>query len=128
MDKRDIEYVKNILRIGTVTWHSRTECLNRGRRLRVVGKYANGKDKTLWERACDKCGEWYLLKDNLLEVDHREEIGPFNGDWNEFLERMYCSVDNLDALCIPCHKRKTSNFNATLKFKRKNETTGDCPL
>ena len=89
MDKRDIEYVKNILRIGTVTWHSRTECLNRGRRLRVVGKYANGKDKTLWERACDKCGEWYLLKDNLLEVDHREEIGPFNGDWNEFLERIY---------------------------------------
>jgi 5-methylcytosine-specific restriction endonuclease McrA len=119
MSDDDIEYIKNTLRRGTVTWPGRAECLNRGRRKRVIGKTKKGEDKFLWERNCDGCNTWHLLKDNLLEVDHIVEIGPFNGDWNDFIKRMYCDQSNLQALCMVCHKRKTSNFNSTLRFERK---------
>ena len=120
MDRETELYIINVLRRGTVTWSGRTECLNRGRRKRVIGKYKNGSDKFLWERACDGCGEWHLLKDNDLEVDHLEEVGPFEGCFDKFVRRMYCEQSNLQALCFTCHKVKTSKFNATLRFKRKN--------
>lgn len=121
MDKETQDYIINVLRRGTVTWPGRTECLNRGRRKKVVGKYLNGKEKFLWERACDGCGEWHLLKDSDLEVDHIDEVGPFKGDWGAFIKRMYCGPENLQALCFTCHARKTSRFNSTLRFTRKNK-------
>lgn len=119
MDKSDIIYVINVLRRGTITWSGRNDCLNRGRRKRVVGKLKNGQDKFLWERDCEACNEWFLLKDNLLEVDHIEEIGSFTGDWSDFINRMYCEQSNLQALCQNCHAKKTSRFNSTMRFSRK---------
>lgn len=122
MDKETVDYIINTLRRGTITWAGRTECLNRNRRKRVIGTTKAGKEKFLWERDCDSCGEWFLLKDNLLEVDHVVEIGPFKGDWNDFIPRIYCGQDNLQALCHVCHTRKTSRFNSTLRFERKKNT------
>lgn len=60
-----------------------------------------------------------MQKDGLLEVDHIKEIGGFCGDWNATISRMYCGQDNLQALCIPCHARKTAVFSANLRFTRK---------
>ena len=125
MDRETQDYIKNVLRQGTVTWKGRTDCLNRGRRKRVIGKTKKGEEKFLWERACDGCGEWHLQKDADLEVDHIEEIGPFNGDWNDFIARMYCDQSNLQALCFSCHAKKTSRFNSTLRFTRKNKDAID---
>lgn len=122
MDKETIDYIINVLRQGTITWSRRTECLNRGRRKRVIGVIKHGpnkgQEKFVWERNCDQCGEWKDLKDNLFEVDHIVEIGGFeasNCDWNVFLPRMYCELDNLQALCHSCHARKTATFNATMR-------------
>lgn len=125
MDKQTLEYVINVLRRGTTTWQGRNDCLNRGRRKRVVGTYKNGKEKFLWERQCDHCKEWFLLKDNMLEVDHVIEIGPYKGDLHDYIERMYCGQDNLQALCIPCHSHKTSGFNSTLRYERKLKVRDD---
>jgi 5-methylcytosine-specific restriction endonuclease McrA len=119
MKKDDIDYIINILRRGTTSWAGRNECLNRGRRQRPNGKTTKGKEKFLWERACDSCGEWHLLKDADLEVDHIVEIGPFKNDWDDFIKRMYCGQENLQALCFTCHSRKTSKFNSTLRYERK---------
>lgn len=119
MDKETIEYICNVLRRGSVTWSGRTECLNRNRRLRIIGKKKNGEEKGLWERQCDGCGEWKLLKDNELEVDHIDEVGPYKGDLHDFASRIYCSQENLQALCFVCHSKKTSNWNATRRFERK---------
>jgi hypothetical protein len=116
MDKETTDYILNLLRRGTTTWSGRTQCLNRGRRKRKVGA------KLLWERNCDGCGEWHLQKDNSLEVDHIDEVGPYKGDLHAYAERMYCGQDNLQALCFTCHSRKTSRYNSTLRFQRKNVT------
>jgi len=113
VNKEDIDYVMNILRRGTITWSGRTQCLNRNR----YKKEVNGR--LLWARDCDGCGESHLQKDNDLEVDHISEVGGFKGDWNSIIESMYCPQDNLQALCFVCHSKKTSKFNASLRFSRK---------
>lgn len=119
MDKQTQNYLISVLRAASVTWGGRTQCLNEGRRLRKVGTFKDGRDKFVWEHDCKYCGKWFDQKDSLLEVDHIVEIGPFNGDWTDYINRMFCGQDNLQRLCIPCHGRKTSS-NATLRHKRKN--------
>ena len=121
MDKKTIKYITNVLRQASISWEGRTECLNRGRRKRIVGKLKDGRDETLWENNCESCNKWFLQKDNMIEVDHIVEIGPYKGDLHEFANRIFCEQSNLQRLCIECHKRKTSNFNATLTFKRKEK-------
>lgn len=113
MDKKTTKYILNILRQGTITWSGRTECLNRGRyKVKIEGK-------SLWARNCDLCGEMHLQKNNDLEVDHIIEIGGFKGSWDEIINRMYCGQENLQALCFSCHKKKSSRYNASLRFQRK---------
>jgi hypothetical protein len=114
-------HIINILRQGTITWSGRKECLNRGRRQRVIGKKKDGEDKLLWERVCDGCGEWHLQKDNDLEVDHIDEVGPFKGCFDIFIRRMYCLQENLQALCFTCHTRKTSRWNSQRNYTRKHK-------
>jgi 5-methylcytosine-specific restriction endonuclease McrA len=128
MDKETIEYIKNSLRQASVTWKGRTECLNKNRRKRINENRGRGQRHELWENNCEKCGEWYLLKDNQLEVDHIVEIGPMtftpagDPDWTVWIKKLYCGPENLQRLCITCHQKKTSSFNATLKFKRKDKS------
>jgi 5-methylcytosine-specific restriction endonuclease McrA len=55
-----------------------------------------------------------------MEVDHIIEIGSFNGNWNEYLFRHFPAQENLQALCVPCHLKKTKAFNsARTRWKRK---------
>jgi 5-methylcytosine-specific restriction endonuclease McrA len=95
--------------------------MNEGRRKRILGKHKNGTEKFIWENDCKECGKWFALKDGKLEIDHKEEIGPFSGDWNEYINRMFCDQSNLQRLCIQCHLIKTSRFNSTLRYERKNK-------
>lgn len=122
MDKDTQQYILNILRQGTIAWKGRAECLRRHRKLVHEGLfYKNGNPiyKYYWQ--CAECKSWFRDVESL-EVDHIKEIGPLES-WDkikEHIEKMYCGQDNLQALCIVCHERKTSKFNATLNFTRKN--------
>lgn len=122
MDRDTERYLISVLRQASVTWSGRTACLNRGRRKRVVGTMKDGRDKTVWENNCEGCGVWRDLKDNAFEVDHIEEVGPFKNDWNDFINRIFCEQSNLQRLCVHCHLKKTSKFNATLRYQRKTPT------
>ena len=119
MDKDTIKYVLNILREGTITWSGRAECLKRARRQKVEGiwtKKLTTRKKYYW--VCSKCGEEYR-DESSMEVDHISEVGAFKGDWGDFINRLYCGQENLQVLCVTCHKKKTSNYNATKRFVRK---------
>jgi 5-methylcytosine-specific restriction endonuclease McrA len=118
MEKETIKHILNVLRYGTITWHVRTQCLNRNRVQKQIGVTLKGKPKLKYFYYCDKCKKEF--KDSSsLEVDHITEIGSFNGDFNTYIKRMYCPIDNLQSLCVSCHLVKTSNFNSSIKYTRK---------
>jgi 5-methylcytosine-specific restriction endonuclease McrA len=117
MSTKTKNHIISVLRRGTITWPARAECLNKNRVRIKVGVFKNGKNKMVWKYPCEECEEMFNKED--LEVDHKIEVGPHTGDWNRFIRRLYCSLNNLQALCISCHERKTSKFNAMLRFARK---------
>lgn len=123
MDKNTIKHLKQLLRQGTITWHVKNSVLNRDRELRHVGFTLAGKKKFKYFYKCQGCKEFFPHVD-LLEVDHIVEIGeldtrnPMKIDWSSYIYKMYCDESNLQALCIPCHKRKTSKFSTT-RLRRK---------
>ena len=121
-DKETTQHVMNILRQGTIKWEGRKECLRRARK-KVLEESKNGKKpkyKFYWQ--CNCCKQWYRDV-SQIEVDHINEIGPFENDWNLFIEKMYfCGQENLQALCLVCHSRKTSIFaSAISRYKRKQK-------
>lgn len=123
MDKDTQRYLINILRQGTTKWAGRSECFRRNRKLVHDGEFfKNGSPKYKYHWQCSNCKSWFRDQ-SQLEVDHIVEVGPLES-WDnikEFIERMYCGQENLQLLCSVCHQKKTSKFNAELKYKRKSK-------
>ena len=128
MDKKTEKHILNILRHGTITWYERNECLNRGRREKVIGSKKDGTEKTIYERVCDICGEWRELRENALEVDHIDPVGSFNGNFDDYVRRMYCDPRNLQAVCVKCHDRKSAKENAIRRKIKREEREEDIDL
>jgi hypothetical protein len=119
VDKKTEKHILNVLRQGTVTWQGRSLCLKAVRKRFKTGTYKNGKDKLVYHYQCNTCKAWF--RDFEVEVDHIEEIGSFNGDFDEYIRRMYCGQDNLQVLCVPCHRLKSSHNSCKRnEWKRKN--------
>jgi 5-methylcytosine-specific restriction endonuclease McrA len=117
LDKEDLKHILNVLRRGTITWKKRGDCLRKDRKREYLGQYKNGKEKSRWVYRCQKCKRFFDMAS--MEVDHIDEVGPFCGDFNRYVKRMYCSQDNLQSLCTDCHMKKTSGYNSSLKYTRK---------
>lgn len=115
----DIYFIRNTLRRETIKWPGRKECLRRAKKRVLERRDKNGKAvyKNHWQ--CAGCKRW-VRDEKELEMDHIIEVGPFNGDWNEYLLRLFPSQDNLQMLCIPCHMKKTKAYNsARSRWERK---------
>lgn len=120
MTPQEIKYIMNVLRQGTIAWVGRKEALVRAR----IKKFDRRNKKTgekifkFWWK-CAKCGRLERNQDNV-EVDHIEEVGSWNGSWEDMVHRIYCRQDNLQVLCLTCHAAKTLKFrNAREEFKRR---------
>jgi len=73
------------------------------------------------EYMCSACNEWHMGKN--IQVDHIEPVvSPNDGfkDWNTFIARLFCEVDNLAVLCKVCHEKKTNEEKRIAKERRKN--------
>ena len=81
------------------------EVKRRARVEKKEGHFKNGKEKIRVYYECYLCKG--LFKDKDIEVEHVEPIGKFRGCWNEFISKLFCSIDNLDVACKECHKKKT---------------------
>jgi hypothetical protein len=67
-----------------------------------------------WTR-CSACGK--LTPTYLAEVDHTDPIIPVDRSlesmtWDEIIDRVFCSPNNLAILDKICHKLKTASENA----------------
>jgi 5-methylcytosine-specific restriction endonuclease McrA len=60
-----------------------------------------------FEYQCALCKQAFQRK--KVEVDHIKPAGSLNeyDDLPGFVERLYCEPDDLQVLCIPCHRDKT---------------------
>ncbi len=84
---------------------------------------------------CAKCGQAFLDKTGSREiaVDHIEPVVPLDRplkDRGEYIDRLFCSVDNLQILCNykgerngikSCHKIKTAEERALAATYRKEK-------
>ncbi len=118
MTDSDIEFIINELRKASVKWEGRRLCLERHRVSIEEGHYKNGKVKNKYYWRCAECDNIFR-DESSMEVDHTIEIGPYKGNLHEYAARMFCAQSNLQALCVACHSKKTSSFNARLKYERK---------
>lgn len=56
---------------------------------------------------CAHCGRLFMRKD--IAVDHIDPVIPLNStftSWDNFIERLFCSKENLQVLCSYTLKRK----------------------
>jgi len=120
IDKKDLKYILNLLREGTVQWQGRSKCLERFRKKVFERMSLKGKPiyKFFW--TCALCSKDYRNISDV-QVDHIYEVGSYKGDLHDYISRLYCDQDNLQVLCVYCHQVKTSNFNATLRLERKKK-------
>lgn len=91
---------------------------------RIATKKAEVKEGKILKWRCAKCG--VLVGKGEKHRDHiRPVVDPatgWNGSWDTYRDRMgYDEPDNLQILCLKCHKEKTNGENKLRKRKSTNE-------
>lgn len=73
---------------------------------------------------CNDCGHEYKAFE--LAVDHIQPVGTTPeypatnvGDWERWMDKLFCSEDNLQVLCTNCHARKTREERRVPKVRQK---------
>ena len=75
---------------------------------------------------CAECKKDFAPKD--VQVDHIQpivEIGTLSKDmsWDEIVNRIFCSEDNLQVLCRDCHAKKSRAENAERRAIKNAKST-----
>lgn len=73
---------------------------------------------------CKEAGIEALYGPKQIVLDHiHPVIDPFDGwvDWNNYIERLFCDVDNWQVLCKDHHDMKTTLENEIRKDVKKDE-------
>jgi len=65
-----------------------------------------------------------------VQVDHKNSVIPIESgwkwDWNEFVDNLFCDIDNLQLLCENCHDIKTKKEQEQrTELRRLNKQTLD---
>ena len=99
-------FITSTLRAGARRWQPKYETLNAAK----TEKKINEKTGRLAQHyRCSLCSNEFTAKD--MEVDHiLPAVDPIVGftSWDEFINRLFCEQENLQALCRPCHKVKSA--------------------
>ena len=98
-------FITSTLRAGARRWQPKYDTLNAAK----TEKKTNPKSGRLAQHyRCEICQEEFTQKD--MNVDHiNPAVDPDKGfeTWDIFINRLFCERDNLQAICVPCHKEKT---------------------
>lgn len=102
--------------------------------LRRVWRYYPLRRKTLEEAFNPETGLYLcaLCKREVedVQVDHIQAIGTCKRpdgrtDYNMFVDRLLTTKDNLQCLCVPCHKQKTKIENKERSDAKKALNSSD---
>ena len=108
LSKKDLQSIRGALRTAFIRSEYKKSFLNSI----CLKEYKIRKDGSKYSKPtsyfiCSICLSKHLLKD--CKVDHINPIGQyFDFDHTTgFIERLWCTFDNLQGLCDSCHKDKT---------------------
>lgn len=98
-------FIVSVLRVGSRKWPPKYETLNEA----FVGVKTNEKTGRLCKHyKCAKCNNDFPSKD--VQVDHiNPVVDPNTGftSFDDYIARLFCGKDNLQVLCVECHKEKS---------------------
>lgn len=103
-------FIVQTLRYGSRKWPPKFETLAEAKTEKKVNP-ATGRLAQFYR--CNACKQEYTNKD--VEVDHIiPVVDPKDGfvDWNTYIDRLFCSKDNYQVLCVSCHKKKSKKERA----------------
>lgn len=98
-------FITSILRSGSRRWAPKYSTLKDAYTKTKINKKSGRLAKHFRCAIC--AGEFTSTN---VQVDHIIPIGK-GGDWNSFIEALFCEKENLQVLCKPCHKDKTKSEN-----------------
>lgn len=110
MDKGKKTFAINILRRGMYRWYHKWTAEKRTH----IGRN---------EYYCEECG--MIGPKKSTQIDHRiPVVDPQKGftSFDDYVDRLYCEANNLQRLCIPCHKEKSANEVSIRAENRKPST------
>lgn len=98
-------FVISALRAAFRKWPPKSEVLKSAK----VGMVMSTKLKRLVNNyQCAICNNTFTS--THMQVDHIEPVvNPKKGwvSWTQFIERLFCEADSLQAVCKDCHQKKT---------------------
>lgn len=104
-EARKKSFIVAVLRNGSRRWPPKYTALNNAK----TDKKINKKTGRLAQHfRCNACKEEFPAKE--VQVDHiKPVVDPKTGfkDWNTFVKRLFCDIDNLQVLCKTCHQEKS---------------------
>ncbi len=114
-DARFRSFVTSALRAASRRWPPKYKALKEA----FVGRKENKKTgKLAMHYKCAKCKKQFVAAD--VQVDHvLPVVDPKVGfvSWDDFINRIFCEIENLQVMCKPCHKVKTELEKAERKKK-----------
>lgn len=68
---------------------------------------------------CNGCKKEFVQ--SSVQVDHIVPVMKATGfdTWDDYINSLFCSKDNLQVLCLGCHRIKTNNENKDRRSARK---------
>lgn len=96
--------IRSCLRNKSRHWKPIQECKLKARR-----KYTGPNKRRRWEYHCSNCNNYF--PDGDVEIDHILPAGSLKcySDLPGFVERLFCTVDNLRCVCKTCHLKITKD-------------------
>jgi 5-methylcytosine-specific restriction endonuclease McrA len=114
-DSRFRSFVTSALRAASRRWPPKFKALKEA----FVGRKTNKKTgKLAMHYKCAKCKKHFVAAD--VQVDHiLPVVDPKVGfvSWDDFINRIFCEIENLQVMCKPCHKVKTEEEKLERKKK-----------
>lgn len=114
-DARFRSFVTSALRAASRRWPPKYKALKEA----FVGRQVNAKTgKLAMHYRCAACQKLYVASD--VQVDHiLPVVDPKKGfvSWDDFINRIFCEIENLQVMCKLCHKIKTDQEKLERKKK-----------
>lgn len=100
-------FITSLLRSGSRRWGPKFQALANAKTVKRIDP-ASGRLAQHFR--CNCCGGEFPTK--FVQVDH---IVPMRKGmtWDDFINELFCEIDNLQVLCLDCHKIKTKQERKT---------------